>query len=202
MELDGKMSLEELISSVRAGDDGAFEVLLNAYKPMIESVIHRYSLDARDSFSEACMGFYRAIFSYELGQSEVTFGLYAKICVERALIDMHRREGRATSHYIDSDVDVESIAVPGGIQAMLEHREQTAYYLAVAKESLSSLELDVYRCWMLGYTTSEISERLGMSAKAVDNAKNRMWRKLRERLSSKEREDSGPSESEDDSGEE
>ena len=67
---------------------------------------------------------------------------------------------------------------------MLEHREQTAYFLSVAKETLSEFEFDVYRYWMLGYKTSDIASLLGVTAKAVDNAKNRMWKKLRERLAS------------------
>ena len=183
MELNADKSLPEIIALAKTGNDDAFEALVNEYKPMIKSVISRYSLDERDAFSEACMGFYRAVSSYELGQSEVTFGLYAKICVERSVIDMHRREGRSTSRYVDSSVDVDKLAVPGGVQAMLEHREQTAYFLAVAKETLSDLEFDVYRYWILGYKTSDIASSLGITAKAVDNAKNRMWTKLRLRLS-------------------
>ena len=183
MEFNADMSLTELITLARDGDDSAFEVLVNEYKPMIDSVIRRFSFDERDAFSEACMGFYRAVTSYELGQSDVTFGLYAKICVERSLIDMQRREGRSASRYVDSGVDVEKIAVSGGIQAMLEHREQTAYFLSVAKSVLSDFEFDVYRHWMLGYKTSDIASLLGVGAKTVDNAKNRMWSKLRLYLS-------------------
>ncbi len=183
MEHNENKALADLILSVRDGDQSAFEQLVNEYKPMMDSVIRRFSLDARDAFSEACMGFYRAVSSYELGQSDVTFGLYAKICVERCLIDMQRREGRSVSHYVDNEVDVDTIAVPGGVQAMLEHREQTAYFLSVARETLSDFEFDVYRQWMLGYKTSDIASALGVTAKAVDNAKNRMWNKLRHRLS-------------------
>lgn len=182
MEIKGKRSLTELISSARDGDDRAFEELVNEYKPMIDSVIRSFSLDPRDAFSEACIGFFRAVSSYDLGQSDVTFGLYAKICVKRAIIDMQRHEGRGASHLVDGEVDVEQIAVSGGIEAMLEHREQTAYFLSVAKESLSDFEFEVYRRWMVGYKTSDIASDLGVTAKVVDNAKNRMWSKLRKRL--------------------
>ena len=182
MEHNACKSLTERIALVRNGDNDAFEALVNEYKPMIDSVISRFSLDERDAFSEACIGFYRAVSSYELGQSDVTFCLYAKICVERCLIDMQRREVRIASHFVDTEVDVDRIAVPGGVQAMLEHREQTAHFMAIAKDALSDLEFDVYRHWMLGYKTSDIASALGLTAKAVDNAKNRMWKKLRSRL--------------------
>ena len=185
MERNDNKAINDLIAKAKAGDQAAFEELLGVYKPMIDSIIRRFSLDVRDAFSEACMCFYRAVSSYELGQSEVTFGLYAKICVERCLIDMHRREDKVAFRYVDDEIDVDSIAVSGGIQAMLENREQTAYYLSVARETLSNFEFDVYRYWMLGYKTSDIASALGKTAKTVDNAKNRMWAKLRERLSSK-----------------
>ena len=180
MNLNDSKAIEKLIISARNGDESAFEELLNTYRPMIDSLIRHFSLDERDVFSEACMSFYRAVSSYELGQSAVTFGLYAKICVERCLIDVGRRNGNVV---VDSEVDVDKIAVSDGIQSMLEHREQTAYFLSIAKDTLSEYEFDVYRYWMLGYKTSEIASVLGVTAKAVDNAKNRMWAKLRERLS-------------------
>ena len=183
MENIGTLDHNELISAARSGDESAFEHLLNEYKPMIDSIIRRFSFDQRDAFSEACMAFLRAVSSYDLEQNDVTFGLYAKICVERSLIDMQRREGRVASHFVDNDVDVDQIAVSGGVQAMLEHREQSAYFLSVAREELSEFELDVYRHWILGYKTADISSALGVTAKAVDNAKNRMWAKLRKRLS-------------------
>lgn len=183
MELNDNVTLTELLTAVKGGDESAFEELVNMYKPMIDGLIRHFSLDARDVFSEACMSFYRAVSSYEIGQSEVTFGLYAKICVERCLIDLQRREGYIASHYVDNEVDVDKIAVSGGVQAMLEHREQTAHFLAVARAVLSEFEFDVYRYWMLGYKTADIASALGATAKAVDNAKNRMWSKLRKRLS-------------------
>ena len=184
MECNGKKTVTELIELSRGGDEAAFEELLSDYSPLIDSVIRRYSLDERDAFSEACIGFYRAVVSYELGQSDVTFGLYAKICIERCLIDMARHEGKRLSHFIDSDVDLDKIAVTDGVQAMLEHREQNAYFLSVAKDVLSDFEFDVSRQWMLGYKTSDTASELGVSAKSIDNAKNRMWAKLRKRLSS------------------
>lgn len=182
MDLNDTRTLLRTIVSAREGSESAFETLLEAYRPMIDGLIRQFSLDARDVFSEACMSFYRAVFSYDVEQKNVTFGLYARICVERCLIDFGRRNGKDES-YVDSAVDVDKIAVSGGIQSMLEHREQTAYFLSVAKEVLSDFELDVYRYWMLGYKTSEIASALGVSAKVVDNAKNRMWKKLRQRLS-------------------
>ena len=50
MELNGKEALAELIAAAKNGNDDAFEALVKEYKPMIDSLIHRFSLDARDAF--------------------------------------------------------------------------------------------------------------------------------------------------------
>ena len=183
MEFNGNRDVLSLLPVAKAGDEEAFEQLLNVYRPMIDGAISRFTIDSRDAFSEACMSFYRAVSSYDVAKSGITFGLYAKICIERALIDLARRESKSASHFVDNEIDVESIAVPGGVQAMLEHREQTAYFLSVARSVLSDFEFEVYRQWMLGYKTSDIASVLGVTAKVVDNAKNRMWTKLRRALS-------------------
>ena len=182
MDFKENTKIEPLIIRCRAGDNEAFEELVELYRPMIDSSIRRFFLDVDESFSEACMGFYRAVSSYSLDQSEVTFGLYAKICIERCIIDMLRREGRDLSGYIDSDVDVDKIAVSDGIQSMLEHREQMAHFIEVAGRVLSGFEYDVYRLWMLGYKTADIAATLKTTAKSVDNAKNRVLSKLRKAL--------------------
>ena len=181
MESNANKELMELIASVRARDDDAFAKLVEQYKPMLLSVIHSHSLDERDAFSELCMSFHSAILDYK-DEYGLTFGLYAKICVDRTAVDIIRRQGRERAHVVDVDFDVDSIAVPGGVQFMLEHRERSAHFLSVAKRVLSELEFNVYRYWMLGYKTSEIASALGASAKTVDNAKNRMWKKLRSHL--------------------
>ena len=186
MDFKENATIEPLIVRCKAGDDEAFEELVTLYRPMIDAVIRRFSLNVDETFSEACMAFYRAVSSYSLEQSGVTFGLYSKICIERCIIDMLRREGRDPAGHIDSDVDIDRIAVSDGIQSMLEHREQMAHFLSVAKNTLSNFEYDVYRLWMLGYKTADIADSLGTSAKAVDNAKNRMLAKLRRSLSPKD----------------
>ncbi len=183
MQFGDSAETDRLILSSRAGNNDAFERLVLMYRPMIDSVIRRFSLGIDETFSEACMGFYRAVNSYSLEQDSVTFGLYAKICIERCIIDMLRREGRCVSGLVDEEVDVDKIAVSDGIQAMLEHREQTAHFLSVAREVLSDFEFDVYRLWMLGYKTADISVKLSSTAKSVDNAKNRMLNKLKLHLS-------------------
>lgn len=181
MDRDTNNELMERIAAANAGDDDAFSELVEQYRPMFVGIMNKYSLDERDVFTELCLGFRKAVRTYDVSRG-TTFGLYAKICVDSVAKGVLRRQLKEREHVVDQDFDVDNIAVPGGIQAVLEHRERSAYFLSVAKAVLSDLELKVYRYWMLGYTTAETASALGVSAKSVDNAKNRMWKKLRSRL--------------------
>ena len=49
MELKDSVALIGLIAAVKDGNEAAFEELVNLYKPMIDSAIRKFSLDARDA---------------------------------------------------------------------------------------------------------------------------------------------------------
>ena len=122
---------------------------------------------------------HRAAISYDLGQSEVTFGLYAHVCIRNRMLDMLRKS-QATPPV--SDVDIETLAVGGDIESRLIMRETVDEYRRIARGVLSDYEYKIFLCVLKGLKTAEISQILGTTPKSVDNAKARMWRILRERL--------------------
>ena len=90
---------EELTERVREGDESAYGILADRYRPMTESAVRRFEL----SFAElgdssvwgeddlrqcAALALYRAAMTYDPGGEgrKVRFGLYAKICVNNALL--------------------------------------------------------------------------------------------------------------------
>ena len=82
MENKDTKELRELILRCRANDDDAFSALVGLYTPMINGTVSSLSLSVSEYFSEACIALYKAVMSYDLSQNEVTFGLYASICVK------------------------------------------------------------------------------------------------------------------------
>ena len=138
------------------------------------------SLDTEEVFSECCIALYRAALSFRLEQSEVTFGLYAQICVTRRLCDLLRSGGGVE---VVSDLDVDEIAVDGGIVSSLETRELMDKLRSSARSVLSAYELRVLGLWLEGCGVSDIAERLSVTAKSVENAKSRILKKLRDSMS-------------------
>lgn len=170
-----------LIEKARSGDENAFRDIVSMYTPMMQAAALRYSLDIDEVFSDACMALFRAVSSYDLAQKDVTFGLYAQVCIRHTLSDISARSARQP--YVECDLDVDDIAIDGAdVGDELVIREETELFRNNARELLSQYEYDVLIMWLTGDKTAAIAAALGVSAKSVDNAKARILKKLRDGL--------------------
>ena len=151
---------------------------------MINKVISTFlgaSLRSDEAFAEACVVLFRAALSYDLSIREVTFGLYARICIYRRMYDLVGRDSHLDSVEY---TDVESLAVANAIEQGLVGQETMKVSIAKAKEILSDYEFSVFLLYLKGYGTAAIAERLSKTPKSVDNAKARLMKRLREESSS------------------
>ena len=170
-----------LVNLVRGGDNGAFSELVSLYTPMMNKVICGFvssQIRYEEAFSEACVALHRAALSYDISRSDgITFGLYARICVYRRLCDLAEKFSKELPVV---DMDVELISTDGGIEQRIVGRERMALYLKKARSVLSEYEYSVFILYIDGYSTAEISAKLGRDVKSVENAKSRMIKRLRE----------------------
>ena len=88
---------EEILDKFQAGDEGAFELLLGEYRPLVESQVKsavrkspELSAEYDELMQEAGMALYAAAKKYRKS-AEVTFGLYAKICVRNRIVSFVRK---------------------------------------------------------------------------------------------------------------
>ena len=167
-----------LIAECREHNDSAFDELVRRYTPMMRKVISGFSassFDFGELFSEACVALHSAVQSYNLEQSNVTFGLYARICVHHRLVDLLRAR---SAHKITS-CDMESVSDDETIEAGIVKRETVEILISSAKSLLSDYEYRVLILHIQGYKTSAIAKLLSRTPKSVDNAKSRVFRRLR-----------------------
>lgn len=167
-----------LVAECRKGDDYAFDEIVSRYTPMIRKVISGFStssLGFDELFSESCIALHSAVQSYDLEQSDVTFGLYARICVHHRLVDLLRAE---SSHKF-SFCDVEHVADCESVESGLVKRETVEILINTAKSLLSDYEYRVLMLHIQGYKTGAIAKMLSRTPKSVDNAKSRVFRRLR-----------------------
>jgi RNA polymerase sporulation-specific sigma factor len=170
-----------LICAFRAGDESAFNSLVELYTPMLKRVALSMSLDFDETFSDACYAFYRAAQTYDLSQNEVTFGLFARICVRNRIVDLLR----SAEHEVNlTDYDVEMMTEGESVESKIADREEFELILGSAKRLLSDYEYSVLLLHIQGYKTAAIAKALGRTAKSVDNAKSRLFRRLRSEICS------------------
>lgn len=183
-----KNETSELIAAVRKGNQNAFVSLLKQYTPLIEASVSMFCSDdalasEKDDFrQEARIAFYNAALTYNLNQSNVEFGLYAKICICNALISQIRSVKRiSTEPYENSDsifLD-ESSADPS---SKLLEEERLKALLGIIRNALSKYEYKVWELYFSGRSTSEIASMLNTDTKSISNAIYRIRVKLRTTL--------------------
>ena len=156
---------------------------------LVRQCIRPYFLqggDYDDLYQEGMLGLLSAIRSYDPVRND-NFQAYAALCIKRRVIDAVRRDGAQNRQQTRSESTLEYR--PAG---PIEEYDPAACVLAnesakEIKETLSGMlspfEASVLDCYLEGYTSSEITERLGRSRKSVDNAIGRIRRKLASYLS-------------------
>lgn len=180
MDKFDEMEISSLLMLIRAGNSLAFSELVKRYTPMITKVvsgfdIHKTRFD--EAKSEAHVALYRAALSYDISNGNVTFGLYARVCVYNKICDFVGKDLRIESRLTELD---DSIVVQSAVESSLVNREDLARYLLISRGILSDYEYDVFCLYLKGYTTREIAATLSKTAKSVDNAKHRMMKCLRQ----------------------
>ena len=187
--------LSSLLEQIRSGNEAAFSALAEIYRGVTDSAVRRFlpsfgigEADADGMYSEedlrqeAMVALYRAALTYDAEEKgrDVSFGLYAKICVNNALISALRKyknEKKKREAAKQKSRSAEKTN-PGPLE-MIAQREDAASLLAKIREQLSGLERQVFDYYIVGKSAGEIAERIGRSEKSVSNALYRMKVKVK-----------------------
>ncbi|MBO5702401.1 MAG: sigma-70 family RNA polymerase sigma factor [Clostridia bacterium] len=178
-----------LLLLAKEGDGDAFARLAEEYKPMLDSSVAPYRADLSDQDmedlqQEALLAFHRAVQSYELLYGNVSFGLYAKICVGKAIVSALRQLKKNAGVVVISLDEIEpSEFISGDPADSVIERENAAELRSFIRENLSKYENSVWWMHYSGMSIDEIAESLGSTKKSVSNALARIKRKLRSLLS-------------------
>ena len=177
--------IEALLGLVRKGEQNAFDDLLELYEPLVRAEVSRYTsgLDAFDvdDFQQvALLALHRAALSFDLSQSEVEFGLYAKICIGNALSSFlrawrhHKTEVSVPDEWLGEGDQGE-----GDPASRLIEEEAAQLLIARIRKVLSPFENRVWNLYMAGLSAKEIGRALGKEPHSIENAVYRIRRKLR-----------------------
>ena len=175
-----------LIERVRARDQVAFKEMVDRYNPLIESLVFKFydseisGMNRDDLRQEAILRFYNSILTYDTEQSEVEFGLYAKICISNALVSQLRIHKKHSAEQftesLNTFIPVHDSEDPS--DKVLEEERIKALY-ALIRKNLSGYEYRIWRLYMSGGTARDISAVVDADERSVNNAIYRIRKKLR-----------------------
>ena len=185
--MDDRLSV--LITNAAIGDQTAFHEIVKTFEPLIASMIKKYVIrssdyDEDDLRQEATIALFGAVRTYNCTNFNVTFGLYAKICINNRIIS-HLRKIRNDNIPIiiqepdDINCNIELFGTDYNPENEIIGRESYKTLLNLIDENLTSYEKSVFKLYILDKSYHEIAAVLGSSQKSVDNAIYRIKNKIK-----------------------
>lgn len=184
----------ELIELAHAGDNDALEAILLRYKPLVHKKSQPYYLaggDDDDIVQEGLIGLYKAIMEFDKDKFPL-FNVFAGVCIERRIISAVKKASRIkhsplnsyvslSAAYSDDSKEVEKI-LDNGSQNNPENifieREKVIRLEDIISGALSDFERRVLLSHLNGNSYKETAAELCRDVKAVDNAMQRIKKKL------------------------
>ena len=200
------MTDEELVRLAQAGDGEALPFLLDKYKNFVRTRARSYFLigaDHEDIVQEGMIGLYKAIRDYN-PEKLTTFRAFAELCVKRQIITAiktaTRQKHYALNSYVSLNKPLYDEESDRTLLDVLEGRVTNPEDLYISQEDLShietqidsmlsDLEQQVLQCFLDGSSYQEIAEELGRHVKSIDNALQRIKKKLTKLLEEKKKMD-------------
>lgn len=191
-----EMEDEVIVALAKNGDSLALDHLIYKYKNFVRAKSRSYFLigaDKEDIVQEGLIGLYKSIRDFN-GDKLSSFRAFAELCITRQIITAIKTATRQKhiplNSYVslnkpiyDEESDRTLLDIIVGAKAtdpeeLIISKEELKHIECKMGEVLSSLELEVLSLYVQGLSYQEISEELGRHVKSVDNALQRVKRKL------------------------
>jgi RNA polymerase sporulation-specific sigma factor len=192
---------DALVALSHKGSVEALDLLFGRYRRLARAKARTYFLvgaDVDDIEQEGMIGLFKAVRDFR-PECQSSFRAFADLCVTRQIISAikaaSRQKHRALNQYVSLS-GPRAAGEPGerGIEELLDRHhlpdpadqvvcsEQMDRLGRAMGDMLSELEVDVLRLYVDGRSYQEISDLLGRHVKAIDNALQRIKRKLEAHL--------------------
>ncbi|WP_285853751.1 RNA polymerase sporulation sigma factor SigH [Oceanobacillus luteolus] len=187
---------EELIHLIHQEDKHALDFLINKYRNFVQGKAQAYFLigaDREDIVQEGMIGLYKAIRDYDKEKLS-SFKAFAELCITRQIITAiktaTRQKHTPLNSYVSLDkpifdeesdrtlIDVIAGSMSVDPEKLLVNQEKLVDMEFKLSELLSGFEKQVLHLYLDGCSYQEISAKLDRHVKSVDNALQRVKRKL------------------------
>lgn len=190
-----QMSDEALCTALQNGTSAAGDILAHRYRKLVRCCAHPYFLaggDSEDLLQEGMFGLIKAMREFRADQ-EASFQTFAEVCIRSRLCSVIRASRAGKHSPLNESVPLNAFLLDAQPQYsqldpedLLIDREKAAALLNQVRSQLSELEVRVLDLYLDGCSCGEIAATVGKSYKSVDNAVQRIRRKIGRQISSGE----------------
>ena len=201
----------ELVARFHEGDHEALQILLERYRRFARAKARGYFLvgaDSDDIEQEGMIGLFKAARDYNPDR-QASFRAFAELCITRQVITAIKTATRQKHQPLNQYVSISGVRGSDdpserSVEDLLDDHyladpadevvsnERMADMRQSMADMLSGLEVDVLRLYVEGKSYQEIGEQLGRHVKSIDNALQRIKRKLDQHLQERALEDAVP----------
>lgn len=190
-----QMSDEALCTALQNGTSAAGDILAHRYRKLVRCCAHPYFLaggDSEDLLQEGMFGLIKAMREFRADR-EASFQTFAEVCIRSRLCSVIRASRAGKHSPLNESVPLNAFLLDAQPQYsqldpenLLIDREKAAALLNQVRSQLSELEVRVLDLYLDGCSCGEIAATVGKSYKSVDNAVQRIRRKIGRQISSGE----------------
>ena len=195
---------EELVEQVHLGNADALDFLISKYRLFVKAKARSYFLigaDKEDIIQEGMIGLYKAIRDFKEDKLS-SLRAFAELCITRQIITAIKTATRQKhiplNSYVSLDkpiydeesertlMDIITSPISDDPEYLMINREDYSHLEKKMGEVLSALEQQVLIRYLEGQSYNEISKELNRHVKSIDNALQRVKRKLERHIELKE----------------
>ena len=192
-----KLSDEALCTLAASGNPAAEEILMERYTRLVRTCARPFFLaggDSEDLTQEGMVGLLKAVREYD-AEKAASFRTFAELCIRSRLYSILRASAREKHIPLNQSVSLDtpcfdSNSYTSGTNNLAQRdpeddlidREHTAALLSGVRKQLSDLEAKILGYYLDGLSCREIAETVGRAPKSVDNAVQRIRRKVAQHI--------------------
>ena len=200
-QIQEDLSDEDLCRLAAEGRREAEELLVTRYQRLVRTCARPFFLiggDSEDLTQEGMVGLIKAVREYD-AEKEASFRTFAEICIRSRLYSVLRAAGRGKHSPLNQSVPLDtpyldSNSYTSGTSSLAQcnpedfliDREHTAALLSGVRKQLSDFEAEILGYYLDGLSCREIAGTVGKPPKSVDNAVQRIRRKVAQQILSGE----------------
>ena len=190
----------DIVLKASKGDKIALEYIIKKYKNFVKAKAKSYFLigaDKEDIIQEGMIGLYKAVRDFDASKTN-SFKGFADICITRQIITAIKTATRQKHIPLNSYIslnkpvydeesertllDIIATSIVTDPEELIISKEELKHIESKMNELLSDLELQVVEYYLNGKSYQYIADKLKRDVKSIDNALQRVKRKLEKYL--------------------